>query len=83
MLTHNSRGGATTAEDVKRWSTNLDLDIVVLADPEGAWLAEWGAQNGSQHTYAIIGTDGLVSWRKDDGGSASVKQITIAANATE
>lgn len=80
VLAQNSRGAAPTVAEARSWRDSLDLDVVVLAD-DGTWMDVWGAPNGSQHTYAVINSFGVISWRQADGSAAGIAQLLGAVDA--
>ena len=64
------------AADAGTWQDDVAPGIVVLADDQADWLRDWGGADGtSQHSFTVIDTSGKVSWRQDDGSSASVDTI--------
>jgi hypothetical protein len=76
VLTQDASGQDAQVDDADRYRERYGLSWHTLADPQGAWMAEWGAFGGSsQHSYAIVDGDGVILWRKADGGSTSVLEI--------
>ena len=76
ILTQDSGGAEAQVDDASRYRDRYDLTWTLLADAQGTWMAEWGALGGaSQHSYAIVDPDGVILWRKADGGSTSVLEI--------
>lgn len=76
ILVQDSTGDTAQADDAARLEERLDISVAVMADHEGVWLSTWGAANGtSAHSYALLGEDGRLLWRRSDGGSTSVAEI--------
>ncbi|MFT4978879.1 MAG: hypothetical protein ACI8S6_004789 [Myxococcota bacterium] len=84
VLTQDTGGQPADQETAADWHEGLGLSFDVLADAEGEWVFYWGgAQGTSQHSYTVIGSDGLISWRVDSGRAAELDDITAAALAAE
>ncbi|MCP4807378.1 MAG: hypothetical protein GY884_18700, partial [Proteobacteria bacterium] len=67
---------ATEAEAAE-WAEYYEIDVDVLADTDNVWLDAWGA-DGSYHAYTVMDSTGLVTYRKDNGNSASQSALTEA-----
>lgn len=79
VLTQDRSGAPADADDANRFRSDYDLSWHVLGDPEGAWMAEWGAHDGtSQHSYALVEANGVISWRVADGRATSVSEVEAA-----
>ncbi|MFT4623171.1 MAG: hypothetical protein ACI8PZ_001827 [Myxococcota bacterium] len=75
----DSDGRYSDADTAAEWAEVLDLSWVVLADPEGEWLAKWGGNDGkSQHSYTVLDADGVLTWKEHSGSSESVDAIIDA-----
>lgn len=65
-----------------QWRRRLDLTIPTLADSDGAWVSVWGdldAATFSQHTYTLVGADGIVIWREEENRGADAVLARIIA----
>lgn len=59
--------------DADAWRRRLDLVIPVLADSELRWAAVWGNAQSDfyvQHSYTLVGADGIVIWREEENQRA-------------
>jgi peroxiredoxin len=84
ILTQDASGDDAQEDDAARFRDRYDLTWHVLADPDGAWMAEWGANGGSsQHSYAVVDGDGVITWRRADGGGTTVTEVNAAVEASE
>jgi hypothetical protein len=85
VLIEDSQGNPADAADVADFVSFTDVTFPVLGDEEATWIEVWGSgDSGSgRHTYTIIGTDGTIGWRKDDGSSGSVEEITAGLAIVE
>lgn len=84
VLTQDSSGQDAQVDDAARFRDRYGLTWHTLADPQGDWMAEWGALGGSsQHSYAIVDEQGVILWRKADGGGTSVLEIETVLEDTE
>lgn len=59
MVIEDEDSNPTDAADAARWRDTLGITFTVLADPEHAWVDDWG-RNGDRHTYSVVGEDGVV-----------------------
>ena len=82
VLAQNNQGSPPTVAQAKSWRDSLSLQVEVLAD-DGTWLDAWGASNGSQHTYAVVNSHGVITWRQADGSAAGIAQLLQAADDAE
>lgn len=60
-------------EDADAWRRRLNLTIPVLADTQGGWVAAWGNSQSDfyvQHSYTLVGPDGIVIWREEENQRA-------------
>lgn len=82
VLTQDRSGQPAQTDDADRYRTTYGLSWVVLGDHEGTWLAEWGALDGtSQHSYALVEANGVISWRVADGRSTSAGEVEAAVES--
>ena len=82
VLTQDASGRDAQEDDAERYRERYDLSWHVLADPDGGWMAEWGANGGtSQHSYAVIDGDGVITWRLANGSSTNVSEVEAAVEA--
>jgi hypothetical protein len=59
--------------DADQWRRRLDLTIPTLADAQGAWVSVWGDLDSAtfnQHSYTLVGADGIVIWREEENRRA-------------
>ena len=79
VLTETDWGNATPS-DAANWEEYNDLNFPVLADSDGTWKQECGANGGqSQHAYTVIDSEGRVYWRQANGSSGSASTLTSQA----
>lgn len=78
VVVEDTGGREPDAADAASLQEGLELvEFQVVADVDQAWWADWSGTGGtSQHSYTVVGADGRVSWRKDDGGSTSLSTLT-------
>ena len=78
VLIEDAEGELPDTADIDDFISFTDVTFPVLGDTEGAWIQDWGAGDSGvgRHTYTIVASDGTVGWRKDDGSSGSVAEIT-------
>ncbi|MEL6341900.1 MAG: hypothetical protein AAFV53_02130 [Myxococcota bacterium] len=73
----NDPAGQSSAEN---WRDQLQLDFIVLGDQDGAWAADWAGNDAApHHSYTMIGSDGRITWRQDDGSSTTADALSEAA----
>jgi len=79
VLTQDNTGLPAEPDDAARFRDRYGLTWPVLGDPDGTWMAEWGAHDGtSQHSYALVDGDGVITWRVADGRATSVDEVSAA-----
>lgn len=65
-----------------KFAEQYDLELDVLGDPDGDWLAEWGANGGTdQHSFTVVDSTGRVSWHKE--GSTTAEAIARKVDDAE
>lgn len=69
-------------EDLVAYEAELDLSVTTLAADE-PWIADWGGAGAERHTYAVVNSHGVITWRKNDGGATSVEDVTAAVARAE
>lgn len=69
-------------EDLVAYESDLDLSITALAADE-PWIADWGGTNAERHTYTVVNSHGVITWRKSDGDQTTVDAVTRAAERAE
>lgn len=78
VMIENTQGNLTDSADAMDFKSSLGFEWEVLADPEGAWVSDWGMV---QHSYTVLNSDGTVAWRRVDGGSPKAADIAEAIEA--
>ena len=78
VLIEDAQGEWPDTADIEDFIRFTSITFPLLGDTEGAWIDRWGAGSSGvgRHTYTIVASDGTVGWRKDDGSSGSVEEIT-------
>lgn len=88
VLVEDSSFNPADVRDADAWRRRLDLTIPVLADSDGAWVDTWGNSQSdfySQHSYTLVGADGVVIWREEENQRAGpvldriIEQIEMVA----
>lgn len=81
VITKDRWQNTATTSTAANWHNTFGLTWHTVADVDGWWLRQWGADNGTQHAYWVLDQDGIITWRKIDGASGDVLDIVNAVEA--
>lgn len=84
MSVQNASREPATASDAASWAAWHGGAWVNLADPTESWIADWQNSNSSYYlaqSYTVIGSDGVVYYRKEGANGSTLSELKAAVTA--